>query len=45
MIMNERIAELIGAIIGDGCIRYKLNMHQYYIEIVGDRIKEREYYM
>ncbi len=44
MIMNERIAELIGAIIGDGCIRYKLNMHQYYIEIVGDRIKEREYF-
>lgn len=44
MILNERIAELIGAIIGDGCIRYRPDLRHYYIEIVGDKVKEKDYF-
>lgn len=44
MKMNERLAELIGAIIGDGCIRYKPEMGQYYIEIVGNMNEENDYF-
>lgn len=42
IILNERLAELIGSIIGDGCIRHTAK--QYYVEIVGDREKEKEYF-
>ena len=42
--LNEKLAELIGTIIGDGCIRYKPKMNQYYIEIVGDINKEKAYF-
>lgn len=44
IILNERIAELVGAIIGDGCIRYRPDIPQYYVEIVGDKIKEKDYF-
>ena len=44
MKINNKIAELIGVIIGDGCIRYKPQSSQYYIEIVGDQNNEREYF-
>ena len=43
MKLNNNIAELIGVIIGDGCIRYKPHLSQYYIEIVGDKNNEKEY--
>lgn len=42
--LSKELSELIGVIIGDGCIRYKPKLNQYYIEIVGDRKKEIEYY-
>lgn len=32
--VNIRISEIIGAIIGDGNIRYKPEIYQYYFEIV-----------
>ena len=44
MILNKRTSELIGAIIGDGCIRYKPEIHQYYIEIVGNKDNEQNYF-
>ena len=44
MKLNNNIAELIGVIIGDGCIRYKPHLSQYYIEIVGDKNNEKEYF-
>ncbi len=44
MKLNTKVAELIGAIIGDGCIRYKPMISQYYVEIVGDPNNEQEYF-
>ena len=44
MVLNDKKAELIGAIIGDGCIRYKPKISQYYVEIVGDPKQEKEYF-
>ena len=44
MKLNDRVAELIGAIIGDGCIRYSPGTSQYFVEIVGDPKKEKRYY-
>jgi hypothetical protein len=45
MKLNQKICELIGAIIGDGSIRYKPILGQYYVEIVGDRTTEQEYFL
>ena len=42
--LNNNLAELIGAIIGDGCISYKPEIHQYFIEIVGNINEEKEYF-
>ena len=42
--ISKEIAELIGAIIGDGCIRYKPEMNQYYLEIVGNKDEEMQYF-
>ena len=36
--LSPQLSELIGVIIGDGCIRYKPKYNQYYIEIVGDKL-------
>lgn len=44
MELNARISELIGTIIGDGCIRYKPEISQYYLEIVGNKDEEIEYF-
>jgi len=44
MELNSKISELIGAIIGDGCIRYKPEIGQYYLEIVGNKDKEKQYF-
>ena len=44
MELNSKISELIGAIIGDGCIRYKPEMNQYYLEIVGNKDEEKQYF-
>lgn len=44
MELNPKISELIGAIIGDGCIRYKPEMNQYYLEIVGNKDEEKQYF-
>lgn len=38
---NERLAELIGIILGDGNIQY--DRHGYSLRIVGDSIKDKEY--
>lgn len=40
--LDKSLSELIGIIIGDGCIRYKNN--HYFIEIVGNPKNEKEYY-
>tara|TARA_Y100000310_G_C20673561_1_gene811592 strand:- start:1938 stop:2591 length:654 start_codon:yes stop_codon:yes gene_type:complete len=45
MKLNDRVAELIGAIIGDGCIRYSPKISQYFVEIVGDPKKEKRYFV
>ncbi|MBU0615412.1 MAG: hypothetical protein KJ601_04930 [Nanoarchaeota archaeon] len=42
--ITEKLAELIGAIIGDGCIRYKPKIGQYYVEIVGNIRDEKHYF-
>ena len=42
--LSEPVAELIGAIIGDGCIRYKPKLNQYYLEIVGNKNEEKDYF-
>ena len=42
--LSPQIAEIIGVIIGDGSIRYKPKINQYYIEIVGDVNKEKKYF-
>jgi len=42
--INEKIAELIGAIIGDGCISYKPKIGQYFVEIVGTQLEEVDYF-
>lgn len=44
VIITENIAELIGAIIGDGCISYKPTIHQYFVEIVGNITEEKDYF-
>ena len=41
--MNQRLAELVGAIIGDGCISYKPKFGQYFLEMVGNPKEEQEY--
>jgi len=44
MKINHKLAELIGAIIGDGSIRYCPEINQYYVEIVGNINEENEYF-
>ena len=41
--LNSNLSELIGAIIGDGLIRYKPDKNQYYVEIVGSIKDEQQY--
>ena len=43
--ITPNFAELVGVIIGDGCIRYKPKINQYYIEIVGNKDHEKEYFL
>jgi len=42
--LNEKRSELIGAIIGDGGIRFAPKFHQYYVEMTGNKKYEREYF-
>ena len=44
MLVTKNIAELIGVIIGDGCIVYRPKLGKYCIEIVGDNKRDREYF-
>lgn len=40
---DERLAELVGIILGDGYIQYNTKKSQYSIRIAGDSNKDREY--
>lgn len=42
--INTQIAELIGIIIGDGCIRYDVKNPQYFVEITGNINLERTFF-
>ena len=42
--LNNKVSELVGAIIGDGCISYKPEINQYFVEIVGNPKEEKAYF-
>jgi len=42
--MSKELAEFVGVVIGDGSIRYKPDISQYYVEIAGNMYEEKDYY-
>lgn len=44
MEISKELAELIGIIIGDGCLYYSKKFNKYYIEIVGDPKLDRNHF-
>ncbi len=43
LVLNEDMAELIGIILGDGCIHYQKNSKSYKISILGNPIEDEDY--